>query len=186
MKETRSKEFVRELISKATGAKFEIVNPPEDHPLPISDLEWFMRCRTLEDIKKTAYLNSVLKERGGAIWLESLAIGDTFSWIESTYGEEAATAAMDMNFSNFESEELQAGFAKDFPLVYGRIRTYQGIVEQSAKRHKAHLELRENGSKGIVVFSIVAKIAEREPHFEDKIKASIEALKEAHALINQV
>jgi hypothetical protein len=185
MRETQE-ERVRELISKATGAKFEVVTPPADHPLPISDVEWFMRCRVLEDIKKTPYLNSVWKERGGPIWLESLMLGDTFSWIESAYGEEAAVAAIDMNFSDFASKEFQAGFVKDFPLVYRRIQTYQGIAEQTAMKRKAHLELRESGSKGIVVFSLVVKIADKELRLEEKINAGIEALKDAYAVINQV
>ena len=179
-------EHVRDLISKVTGARFEILSPPADHPLPVRDVEWFIRCRILEDIKKTPYLNSAWKERRGPVWLESLMLGDTFAWIESAYGEEAAVQSMDLNFSDFSSKESQARFANDLPLVYRRIQTYQGVIEQSAKKHKVHMELRESGSKGIVVFSILAKIQEKETRLDERVEKGIGAMKEAYALINQV
>lgn len=93
--------------------------------------------------------------------MESLMLGDTFSWIESTYGEEAAVTSMDLNFSDFTSKEFQARFEKDYPLVQRRIQTYQGIVEQIATKYKLGMELRESGSKGIVVFSLVVKVVDK-------------------------
>src|ERR1700733_5409773 len=94
-------EFVMDLVSKATNARFEVVQPPPDHPLPIQNLEWFIRCRKLEDIEKTRYLNTVWKERNGSIWLESLAVGNTMSWIESAYGQEPAIKSLDLDYSQF-------------------------------------------------------------------------------------
>lgn len=179
-------EHVRQLISDATGARFEILSPPADHPLPIADVEWFMRSRVREDIEKAPYLNSAWKERDGPIRLESLMLGDTFSWIESAYGEDAAVASIDVNFSDFASKDSQARFAREFPLVYGRIQTYQSMAEEVAKRQKVRLELRQGGSKGIVVFSLVVKVEDGEPRLDERVKRGIDALREAYALIKQV
>jgi len=60
------------------------------------------------------------------------------------------------------------------------------VIEQSAKKHKVQMELRESGSKGIVVFSVLAKIREKETRLDERIERGIGAMKEAYALINQV
>ena len=58
---------MRETVSEATGARFEVVPPHPAFPLAVDRLEWFMRCRNQEDIAKAPYLNAVWKEKGVGI-----------------------------------------------------------------------------------------------------------------------
>jgi hypothetical protein len=171
-------KFVMDLVSKATNARFEVVQPPPDHPLPIQNLEWFIRCRKLEDIEKTRYLNTVWKERNGPIWLESLAVGNTMSWIESAYGQESAMKSLDLDYSQFPSKEFQA----QFPLVCGRIGVYEEIAGRVSRERGAKIELRSNGSKGVVVFTLAAKIQEKDRGaLSGEVLTNVEALRDAFA-----
>ncbi len=178
-------EQVRDLVSKETGARFEVIKLSEENPLPIKDLEWFVRCRNAEDIKKTPYLNVVWKLRKGPIWLESLAIGDTFEWIEFAYGQEASGESLDLNYSDFQEKGFRKEFNTKYPLVDQRIRTAQFVAEQTSKKYKTHLELRSSGSKGIVVFTFAASVTGERPARLKSIPAAVAALREAYQQATQ-
>jgi hypothetical protein len=182
LREKDEAELVRGLVSKATDARFEAVQPPPDHPLPIQNLAWFIRCRKLEDIEKTRYLNTVWKERDGPIWLESLAVGDTMGWIESAYGQESAISSLDLDYSQFPSKEFQTEFKVKFPSVCERIAAYEEIAARVSKKRGVQIELRPNGSKGIVVFTLAAKIQARDQGaLSEEILTNVEALKDVFA-----
>jgi hypothetical protein len=174
------KEFVKDLVSEATGTRFEIIQQSGEYPFPIKNLEWFVRCRNREDIERTPYLNAVWKERNGPIWLESLALGDTLEWIGSAYGDEAATESLDLNYSDFTDEKFREGFDAKYPLVNQRVQSFELIAEQISKQHKVQLELRSAGSKGIVVFTFTVRISpDGSASLEKNVRAGIAALKDA-------
>jgi len=150
-------DFVRETVSKATGVTFEVVAPHPAFPLAADSLKWFMRCRNREEIAKAPYLNAVWKEKSG-IWLESLALGDTIDWIEIAYGEEQASKSLDLDYSRFEDPTFEAEFARRFPIVMGRIREYEGVAATVSKKRKVDLEIRRAGSKGMLVFTLAARV----------------------------
>jgi len=175
------REQVRDLVSKLTGARFEVVPAAASDSFPIKDLQWFLRCRNQEDIQRTPYLNSVWKLRDGPIWLESLAIGDTFTWIGSAYGEEVAADTLDLNFSDFGDKGVSGQLESRFPNAYRRIRSSELVAADAGKRHHVHVELRSSGSKGIVVFTIAAQIsAPKARTLSKQVGACIEALREAY------
>jgi len=175
------KEVVRDLVSKLTGARFEIVPVASSDSFPIKDLEWFLRCRNQDDVKRTPYLNSVWKLNGGAIWFESLAIGDTFAWIGSAYGEEAAAETLDLNFSDFGEKGVRAQLERRYPIAYRRISSAELVAREAGKRRHVHVELRSSGSKGIVVFTVAALIpTAKSSNLATRVGACVEALKEAH------
>ena len=177
-------ELVRDFVSKATDARFEVVQPPPDHPLPIQNLDWFIRCRKLEDIRKTRYLNTVWKERDGPIWLESLAVGDTMSWIESAYGQESAMKSLELDYSQFSSREFQTEFQAMFPSVHGRIAAYAEAAARVSKERGVQVELRPSCSKGIAVFTLSTKIqGTGSGALSDEIATRVEALKDAFAAV---
>jgi hypothetical protein len=148
---------------------------------PVKDLQWFLRCRNQEDIERTPYLNSVWKLRDGPIWLESLAIGDTFAWIGSAYGEEAAADTLDLNFSGFGDKKVREQLESKFPNTYRRIRSSELVAADAGRRHHVHVELRSSGSKGIVVFTVAAQIsAPKARTLAKQVGACVEALKEAY------
>jgi hypothetical protein len=155
---TSEQEFVRETVSKATGVHFEVVAPHPAFPLAVDRLEWFMRCRNQDEIAKAPYLNAVWKERGVGIWLESLVVGDTIDWIELAYGEERAGGSLDIDYSQFDDPSFQAEFNRKFPIVLGRIKEYEEVAADISKRKRCHLEIRRAGSKGMLVFTIAARV----------------------------
>jgi hypothetical protein len=179
-------ELVLRLVSQATDAKFEIIRQTPENPLPIKDVEWFIRCRNREDIGKTPYLNSVWKLKGGPIWLESLALGDTLGWIGSSYSEEAAEESIDLNYSEFSDEKFRAAFGNRYPLVQQRIQSLELIAEEVGKNHKVHVELRSIGSKGIVVFTLAARIFAQDPaSLSKQVEACVAALRDAYRQATQ-
>ena len=155
------REFVRETVSKETRARFEVVAPHPAFPPAVDRLEWFMRRRDKDEIAKAPYLNAVWKEKGVGIWLESLAVGDTIDWIELAYGDERAGESLDIDYSHFDEEPFQEDFKRKFPLVLGRIREYEQAAEEVSKRRKVRLELRRAGSKGMLVFTVAARVVVR-------------------------
>lgn len=174
-------ELVRDIASKVTGAHFEIIPQSASNPLPIKDIDWFVRCRNAEDIARTPYLNTIWRSVDGPIWLESLALGDTFNWIGAAYGEEPAEESLDFGYSNFGDEEVWADFASKYPVVNRRIRACELVVQQVSKRSGVHLELRASGSKGIIVFTVAARISIQDPQsIERRIGAAARALKDAY------
>ena len=175
------REQVRDLVSKLTGARFEVVPAAASDSFPIKDIQWFMRCRNQEDIQRAPYLNSVWKLRDGPIWLESLAIGDTFTWIGSAYGEEVAADTLDMNFSDFGDKGVRRQLESKFPNAYRRIRSSELVAAEAGKKRHVDVELRSSGSKGIVVFTIAAEISDpKAGKLAKQVGACVEALREAY------
>jgi hypothetical protein len=168
------KVLVREALLEATGASFEVVAPNPAFPLPVESLEWFMRCRNKDEIEAAPYLNTVWKEKGGRIWMESLALGDTIDWIE-------------LDYSRFDEDWFQADFNRRFPIIMARIREYEGVVAGISKTRRLHLEIRRAGSKGMLVFTIAARVdvpkGAGPESLRSTIKKNAQALKEAYEAI---
>ncbi len=181
------KDFVRKALWEATDAHFEVVAPNPAFPLPVDSLEWFMRCRNKDEIEAAPYLNTVWKEKSGRIWLESLALGDTIDWIELAYGEERAAASLDLDYSRFDEEWFQSDFNRRFPIIMARIREYEGVVAAISKTRRVHLEIRRAGSKGMLLFTIAARVERPKgaglESLRSAIKKNASALKEAYEAI---
>jgi len=183
-------ELVRETVSEATGARFELVAPHPAFPLAIDRLEWFMRVRNREEIGKAPYLNAVWKEKGVGIWLESLAVGDTIDWIELAYGDEKAGASLDIDYSRFEDASFQEDFKQRFPIVMARIREYEQVAADVSKKRKVRLQIRRAGSKGILVFTVAALVQSPKRgasgSLGSAVKRNVSALKEAFQQIAEL
>jgi len=180
-------EFVKEVVSEETGVHFEVVPPHPAFPLPTERLEWFMRCRNKDEIAKAPYLNVVWKEKGGGIWLESLAVGDTVDWIEIAYGDERAGDSLNIDYSQFDDPAVKADFERRFPVVMGRIREYEAVAAAISKERKVRLQLRHVGSKGFLVFTVAALVVSRKGASLASLRAALtnnaSALKEAYQQI---
>jgi hypothetical protein len=180
-------EAVREVLSSLTGAEFEVSNTPDDFRNQSLNPRWFVRCKDMKQARNIPYLNEAWKQSDGTIWLESLPLGDTIDWIEAAYGEESAAKSIDVNYSDFGSKKFQAEFGSEYPLVYQRIQTYEEVAGRVSKSQKVHVELRNSGSKGIVVFTYAARLTETDAKsLSKKLEASVEALKEAYTQAMQV
>lgn|GEM_PF-6932547 len=183
-------ELVRETVSEATGARFELVAPHPAFPLAIDRLEWFMRVRNREEIGKAPYLNAVWKEKGVGIWLESLAVGDTIDWIELAYGDEKAGASLDIDYSRFEDASFQEDFRQRFPIVMARIREYEQVAADVSKKRRVRLQIRRAGSRGMLVFTVAALVQGpkrgAKGSLVSAVKRSVSALKEVYQQIAEL
>lgn len=180
-------EAVREVLSSITQVHFEVTNVPDDFQTQSLHARWFIQCLDTKEARAVPHVNKAWQQEDGSVWLESLPLGDTIDWIEVAYGEEAAARSLDTNYSDFGTKDFQAGFGNTFPLVYQRIQTYAEVASRISKEKKVHLELRNNGSKGIVVFTFVSKIGLHDSKtLSTKVEASVEALKEAYTRAMQV
>lgn len=183
-------EFVRETVSNATGAHFEVVAPHPAFPLAVDRLEWFMRCRNKEEIAEAPYLNAAWKERGVGIWLESLAVGDTIDWIELAYGDEKAGASLDIDYSHFDDKPFQEDFNQKFPIVMERIKEYEQVAADVSKKRKVQLQIRRAGSKGMLVFTVAALVRSLRSatlaSMGSAITKNVSALKEAYGEIEKL
>jgi len=184
------REFVRQAVSDATGVTFEVVAPNPGFPLAVEKLEWFMRCRNKDEIARAPYLNVVWKEKGDGIWMESLAVGDTVDWVELAYGEEAVNKSLDLDYAAYDDPSVKADFKAKFPIVYGRIEEYEEAVTSIARRRKLKLGLRHVGSRGVLVFTVAAKLETRKGAGVASMKSSIEknsgGLREAYGAVSNL
>lgn len=180
-------EIVRGMLSDITGVKFEITNTPDDFQNQSLNPIWFVKCVDPIQARSAPYVNEAWKQRDGSIWFETFPLGDTIDWIEVAYGEDAAARSLDLNYSDFGTKEFQSDFGGEYPLVYQRIQTYVEVANRISRARKIYLELRNNGSKGIVVFTFVTRIEDVNPNTLDKVvAAAVEALREAYTLAMQV
>jgi hypothetical protein len=180
-------ESVSEILSKLTGAKFEVSNTPDDFRNQSINPRWFVRCREMTQARNIPHVNEVWRQPDDTIWLESLPLGDTIDWIEAAYGEEAAAKSIDVNYSDFGSKKFQVEFGGEYPLVYQRIQTYHEVAGRVSKVRKVHVELRNSGSKGIVVFTFASRFkGSSGTSLSRKIEASVDALKAAYTEAMQV
>lgn len=190
VQEFDEEELVKDTLLELTGVHFEVVEPHPAFPLPMESLEWFMRCRNKDETSMAPYVNAAWKEKEGRIWLESLAVGDTIDWIELAYGEERATQSLDLDYSRFADKSFQGEFERRFPIVMGRIREYENLVEGVSKRDRVRLEVRRAGSKGMLVFTIASRIDRPKGAGPASLRSALErnvsALREAYDAIGKL
>jgi hypothetical protein len=172
-------EKTAELLSKITGAPFQVSKPHPEDPVNREKLVWFVSYRDASFVSKVPYVQRAWKSKGEII-LESTDLGDMLEWIELAYGEEAAGRSLNTDYSGLSSKELQTKFGKEYPLVYQKIRMYEGIVTEISKKRSVRVELRYSGSKGILTFTFTARLEDDPKSLETRIEANVEALKHAY------
>jgi hypothetical protein len=178
-------EVVKSLLSSITGAPFRISSPEADESFLKEKPIWFVWCPDAFYLDKMGHTQRAWRDSSGIV-LESAILGDTIDWLELAYGEEAAAKSLDMDFSNFSSKEFRVEFASEFPLVHQRIQTYEAIATEVSKNRRIHIELRHNGSKGIVVFTFAARFEADSKSLTKKVEVNVEALREAYQQAAQI
>lgn len=183
----KESEIVREVLSSLTGVTFEISGSTGDFRTESLHARWFLKCNDIARARTVPFVNEAWKQPDGAIWLESLPLGDTIDWIEAAYGEESAAKSIDTNYSDFGTAEFQRRFSNEYPLVHQRIQRYEEVAGLVSKNRRVHIELRNSGSKGIVVFTLAARLPKVEAKsLSKKVEVNVEALKEAYNQAMQV
>jgi hypothetical protein len=186
---TQEQRLVTETLQSLLGVKFEVIRTPVEFPAPSRDMEWLMRCRRRDEIERAPFLNTIWRQKGGFLWLESLVLGDTVEWIENAYDEEAAASSIDIDYARLDEEGFRSEFGSRFPLVLERIRSYQEIAGRFSSGPGSGLQIRRSGSKGILVFTLAARLDSAEVEGRsgaEALKAAVDAMKGAYSEIMQV
>lgn len=186
---TREQRLVTETVRELLGINFEVVRTPVEFPAPSKDLEWLMRCRKRDEIEKAPFLNAIWMRKGGTLWLESLVLGDTVEWIENAYDEESAASSIDIDYAGLDEDGFRSEFGSRFPLVLERIKTYQEIAARYSSSSGVHLEIRRSGSKGILVFTLAARVSTSGVSQESLVQSlgkAVTGLEAAYSEIMQV
>jgi len=186
---TREQRLVIETVRDLLGVNFEIVNAPVEFPAPSKDLRWLMRCRKREEIERAPFLNTIWMQNDGTLWLESLVLGDTVEWIENAYDEESAATSIDIDYAGLDEEGFRSEFGSRFPLVLDRIKAYQETAARYSSSSWAHLEIRRSGSKGILVFTLAARVSTfkvKEESIVLSLRKAVNGLSAAYSEITQI
>ena len=138
-------EEVRYLVSLLSPARFEITDPGR-YPVRSENLKWFAWCPEITEMREDPYVNVAWGDKSGNVYFDSMPVGNTTSWVESAYGEEAACRSMDIDFGDFS--KARGEFERIFPLVGERITVYEKIVCDVSTERNVRLEIFYHGRKG--------------------------------------
>ena len=169
---------MRQIVSSLTNAKFEITASGR-YPLPANSVEWFMWCPEITESREIPYVNVVWGGTNGEVYFDSLPIGNTTSWVELAYGEEAAQEAMAIDYADFQG--ARSKFEQDFPLAARRLSAYEKIIQNVSSKKGIRVSMFVHGRAGRATFRIRAQLAASKPSEDarSRIASTIETMKEA-------
>jgi hypothetical protein len=179
-------EKVREIVSSLTKAKFEVTNPGR-YPLPAQSVKWFLNCPEITEAREIPYLNVIWAGGDAEICFDSLPLGNTTSWIEASYGEEAAGRSMSVNYSDFRTSRLVLD--KEFPITNRRIETCEKITHDISVRKGIPVEIFVHGREGRATFRLRARLSLArisESNIRVGIESVIETMKEVWEAIQKL
>jgi len=174
-------EAISEFLTKRMKIKFEQTKPVERYP-PAERLDWVVRYTDGADVKISPYFNMIWADKEtGAINLESVELGSSYTWVEDAYGEKGAIALSKMNLANFANGDTRELFGKRFPRVRKRLEAYERIIADVSSKTSVPMRIvYEELSERIVEFRIGAIVDARGVNLDSKksrIEAAIAALK---------
>jgi len=176
---SKNAEELRDLITKLTGCEYEVRAAGAGFSQPSHSSSWYVFAPSLE-AKSSRYARKLWEDDHSSIYIESFYLGDTIRWIEDDYGEEGASAASKIDYSDFAV--ARTILAKKFPTVEKSLRDYEKIASRVSAKRGVNLSIRYEGGNGGAIFYLDAKIEAR-PHDAGKglelIERNLKALKEA-------
>jgi len=171
-------EVFRNLMMQLTGCSYKVHEAKPKFPPPTDHASWYVYTPSLQ--ASSRYAHDLWKDDQSSIHIESFYLGTIAQWIEGRYGEEGATAAAKVDYSDFTA--AKTFLAKKFPAVEKNLRDYESIVSNVSATHKVNLSIRYEGSKGGATFYLHAKIdapSDNAGRNRGQIERVLEALKGA-------
>jgi hypothetical protein len=181
-------ENVEEVLTRKTGAPFEIRNPALHDPFYDEHPVWFVMCPDVSYVEQTYFARAAWSDENNDLWIGSDILFTTAGLIDAVYGEDSDGL---LSSSNLTSTEIDKELEARFPKVWSQIKAYDEVVAKVSSRLEVNVMIKRSGSDGIGYFTLVAKIdTKRVNHMtsvglEDLIETSLRALKEAYAEIQK-
>jgi hypothetical protein len=173
---------VRDALFRTTGVHFEIREPNRRDLDHFGMARWFLICREVTEARRIPYVNIAWGDKGNAIWLESVEIGDSLEWIYQHYGDTGVASVKKVNLIDFPSLRAREELGDQFPKLMRRFEMYEKFLKNSSEKHGAHLEMRYQSSKERTSFRLAAKILvdNRVQSVDGEIGRAVKALGEAY------
>jgi hypothetical protein len=172
-------EEFRNLMMQLTGCSYKVHEAKPNFPPPSDHASWYVYAPSLQ-ARSSRYAHDLWKDDQSSIHIESFYLGTIAQWIEGRYGEEGATAAAKVDYSDFAT--AKTFLAKRFPEVEKNLRDYERIVSDVSAKRKVNLSIRYEGSKGGAIFFLHAKIdasSDNAGRNRGQVECVLEALKDA-------
>jgi len=137
--------------------------------------EWCLECKRTGG--HSPFLWRCWEDKEGSIWLESPQFIDVVESIKKRHKRTIFEKAKKFDFTEFGKEEVQKRFANDFSLPNGRIAIYRNYEEYVADKRGVDLNLRFEGSVGLLLLSYAIRLAKKdEPVSEDRLENAVETM----------
>jgi hypothetical protein len=172
-------EVFRNLMMQLTGYSYKVHEAKPNFPPPTDHASWYVYAPSMQ-ARSSRYAHDLWKDNQSSIHIESFYLGTIAQWIEGRYGEEGATAAAKVDYSDFGA--AKNFLAKKFPAVEKNLRDYERIVSNVSAKHKSNLSIRYEGNRGGAIFYLHAKIdapSDNAGRNRGQIERVLEALKDA-------
>jgi hypothetical protein len=173
---SKDAEKLGSLVSKITGAKYEMVEARPNSPF--NSTGWYLLIE--DEIPKIAHTRKVWFDNEKNIRIESMYLGNTTEWIEQKYGEEGVMVATKLYYPDLQS--TQKMLSERFPLAGELLEACRRIIDEISSKYGIHLEIRSTGGKIVTTFFMGATINVKGLNEEQKverIKRNLAGLKEA-------
>jgi hypothetical protein len=181
-----NEERIRDAISRLTKARFE-VSDPGSYPVARSDLQWFIWCPEVVEMKEIPHVNAIWTDKEDNLFLESMPIGNTSAWIEELYGEAGVRKTLTMDLSGFDNLDSRQKFVEVLPLLRDRLDNHERVVSEMSSKWGVNLRIRYFGRKGIATGRLRAFITapNTDAEIANKLEVAVGALKDAFTAIDE-
>ena len=149
-------DAIRKYLSMLTAKDFRQFEPGR-YTIPAERVRWIMQAAWASGHMQTAYVHTVWAEVDETLHIESEVLGDTLDVTEWMYGDESLHDRGSMDMSGFDRVEGRSEYAKRFPLVVGRLNTYESYTSKLAEKLDVDMRLLFYGHKGLASFRLDAR-----------------------------
>jgi hypothetical protein len=181
------KELVRGLVNQLTNSHFEL-SDPNRYPVPRGNLNWFMWCPEILEMRKIPYINVVWADKQDNVYLESMPVGNVLEWVEQSEGEDAVRQVLQMDLTGLGTRELRSLLGRDFPTIESRLAACEEIAEEVSSRRRVKVELIWHGRKGATACRLRSVIRFNDSSRESmktELESALGALREAFDKIDK-
>jgi hypothetical protein len=149
-------DAIRKYLSMLTAKDFRQFEP-DRYMIPAERVRWIMQATYASGHMQTPYVHTVWAEVDETLHIESEVLGDMLDVTEWMYGDESLHDRGSMDMSGFDRVEGRSEYAKRFPLVVGRLNSYESFTSKLARRLDVDMRLLFHGHKGLASFRLDAK-----------------------------
>ena len=170
--------MLRELITRITGAKYEVRMAGPRFPPLDSRASWYVNASEITESARTTAINAAWRDVQGSLVIESDTIGNLSEWVERQYGEVGAVALGKFDFGDLKA--VRKNLARNFPLTDQFLKECEQAAASVSSKYNLDLSIRSDGDKGVAIFYLDARLnSDVGRSDEGQLKLAAKALEEA-------